>query len=91
MQIEIEAAVESLWQALDWEFASTIEPTKVFDRIAHHLRRNPRFRGMSITEIDLLLADARREFEHDVDELGWRLVRSFKDEIGFSVVDGAAA
>jgi hypothetical protein len=39
------------------------------------------FAGMSITEIDLLLADAQREAEHDVNELEWRLVRAFKGAI----------
>jgi hypothetical protein len=79
MQISNEAAVESLWLALEWE---PIRSAEIFDQIAYRLRRNPRFRDMTITEIDLLLADARREFELDPDELEWRLVKAFKDAIG---------
>jgi len=90
MQIQIEAAVESLWQAIEFELDPETSAMKAFDRIAYLLRRNPHFRNMSIAEADLLLADARREFEHDVDELRWRLVRTFKDEIGF-ISDEAAA
>jgi hypothetical protein len=36
---------------------------------------------MSIMEIDLLLANARREAEHDVDKFAQRLVAAFKDAI----------
>jgi hypothetical protein len=86
--IDPEFAVESLWQALEWELPKS---TAVFDEIAHHLRRSPRFRGMSITEIDLLLADARREFVRDLDDFEWRLVHAFKDAIGFDEADGDAA
>jgi hypothetical protein len=80
MQIATEVAVESLWQAFEWE--RPINSTELFDRIAAQLHRHPRFRGMSITEIDLILADARREFERDADEFEWRLVRVFRDAIG---------
>jgi hypothetical protein len=68
---------------------------KVFDQIAHRLRRNPRFAGMSINEIDLVLADARREFEVELDRafdsVERRLVQSFRDEIGFGETEGEAA
>jgi hypothetical protein len=77
-QISMEAAVEALFDALEWEPARL---TEVFDQIAYRLRRNPRFRDLSINEIDLLLADARREFEHDVADFEWRLVQAFKDAI----------
>jgi hypothetical protein len=85
-QISIEAATEALWDALDYELV--IKPTELFDRIALHLRRNPRFQGMSITEIDLLLADVRCELEFDLGELASRVVQAFRD---FSEADGVAA
>jgi hypothetical protein len=73
-------AVEALWAALGWE---QIKPGELFDAIAHRLRRHPSLCHLGIAEIDLMLADARREFEHDIDEYRWRLVASFKSEIEF--------
>jgi hypothetical protein len=86
--INPEFAVESLWQALQWE---PINHAEIFDQIAVRLRRDPHFRNMSITAIDLILADARHEFEHDVKEFEWRLVGAFKDAIGFVETEGEAA
>jgi hypothetical protein len=76
--INIAFAINCLWQALEWE---PVEITELFDQIACRLRRNPRFSNMPISEIDLLLADARREFEQDMDDFESRLVRAFKDAI----------
>jgi hypothetical protein len=88
MQINPEEAVEALWRALDWERPEKL--TQLFDAVAARLHRHPRFRDMSIIAVDLFLADARREFEHDIDEFEWRLVKAFKDEIGFDGEDVAA-
>jgi hypothetical protein len=88
ISISTGAAVEALWQALhEWERPDQL--IKLFDEIAYRLHRNPRFRNMPITEIDLLLADARREFEHDLSAFEWRLVQAFKDAIGFEDADAA--
>jgi hypothetical protein len=76
--IRSEAAIEALWQALEW---APIELSNLFDQIASRLHRNPRFRDMTVAEIDALLADARRASEHDLGELEWRLVQTFKDAI----------
>jgi hypothetical protein len=78
--VDPDFAVESLWQALEWERPDKL--TELFDQIASRLHRHPRFRGMSIAEIDLLLADARHEFQHDLTEFEWRLVRAFRDAVG---------
>ena len=88
--ISPEATVEALWQALEWE---PIKLMEIFDRIASRLRRHPHFRDMSITEIDRLLADARREAEHDLSEYEWRLIKAFKDAIASEETgtDGVAA
>jgi hypothetical protein len=86
--INPEFVVESLWQAFGWE---PIKAVELFDRIANRLHRNPRLRGMTISEIDLLLADARREFELDVDEFECRLVQAFKDALEFNETEGADA
>jgi hypothetical protein len=84
-----ELVIETLWIVLDAEFKPALASAKVFEQIAHHLRRNLRFRGMSIVELDAVLYDAKREFEHDVDELEWKLVRAFQNAIGFDKTDGA--
>jgi hypothetical protein len=86
--INREFAVTALWQAFAWE---PIRPAALFDRIANRLHCNPRFRGMTISEIDLLLADARREFELDIDEFECRLVQAFKDALEFNETEGVAA
>lgn len=88
MQINGGAAAEGLWQAFEWE---PINVTDLFDQIVNRLRRNPRFCGMSIVDLDLLVADARREFQLDMDMYERRLVRAFKDAIQFDETDGAAA
>jgi hypothetical protein len=51
--ISTELAIESLWQALDWESPDKL--TELFDQLASKLHHHPQFRGMSITEIDLIL------------------------------------
>jgi hypothetical protein len=84
--ITIESAVESLWQAFEWE---PLKLAEIFDRIASRLHRHPRFRDMSISEVDQVLADVRREVERDLSEYEWRFVRAFKDAAG--IIDEDAA
>ena len=86
-EITTEAAIEALWLAFSWE---PLDPAKIFDQIAARLHRHPRFRDLPIAQLDLALADARREFEHDVSEFEWRLVRAFKDALGLTEEDAAA-
>jgi hypothetical protein len=81
------SAVEALWEAMGWE---SINPDEIFDQISSKLNRHPRFKGLSITEIDLLLADLRRQFVHEVHEYQWRLVQAFKRELEFAEQDTAA-
>jgi hypothetical protein len=88
MQIDAELALESLWQAFEWE---PINLTEMFDQIAHRLRRHPRFAGMTIGEIDLILTDARREAEQDVNEITRAIISAFKDALGFYETDEATA
>jgi hypothetical protein len=88
--IDHELVIETLWLILHAELKPALASAKVFDRIAHHLRRSPRFRGMSIVELDAALYDAKREFEYDVDELEWKLVRAFRNAIGFDDDEAAA-
>jgi hypothetical protein len=88
MQISAEAAVEALWLAVEWE---PIDPAEIFDRIVARLHRNPRFRDLPVAAPDLAVADSRRELEHDIADFEWRLVRAFKDAIGFDGTDGVAA
>jgi hypothetical protein len=85
--ISTEAAVETLWQALDW---TRIDSDELFDEIASKLHRLSAFKHMSISQIDLLLADLRRQFVHDVNEYQWRLVQTFKRELEFAEEDAAA-
>jgi hypothetical protein len=91
MKIDAETAAESLWQSLDWELPKALDVDAVFDEIASHLRRNPRFRDLSIAELDLALGDAKRAFQFRIVNLDWAIVRNFKDQIGFDDGDEAAA
>jgi hypothetical protein len=88
MQISTEDAKDALANAFEWEPARL---TEVFDRIAYRLHRNPRFRDLSISELDLLLADARREFERDIADFEWRLTQAFADAIAHDETGGVAA
>jgi hypothetical protein len=88
MSITPESAVGALWDAFDYE---PIKLGEIFDRIAYRLRRNPRFAGMSIAEIDLILADARREADIDVSEYEQRLAQAFEDALAGAESDGVAA
>jgi hypothetical protein len=85
--IDNDSAVEALWSALDSE---QLQPDEMFDKLTAKLHRLPAFRRLSIGELDLLLADSRREFEHDVSEYRWRLAQTFKRELEFTE-QGAAA
>jgi hypothetical protein len=82
--ITAEAAVEALLQAFEWE---PFELSKLFDQIVCCLHRNPRFAGLTLTELDLLLADTRCKVEDDVDEIEDRLIEAFKDAL-FDVGEG---
>ena len=63
----------------------------MFDAITAKLHQLLAFRQMPISQLDLMLADLRRQFVHDMDEHRWRLVVAFKTEIDFYELDGAAA
>jgi hypothetical protein len=73
--------MEALWFALELE--RPIKSADLFDDIAARLHRHPRFRGMTIGAIDLILADLKRDLDHDLSTFSWRLVQAFKTEIGF--------
>jgi hypothetical protein len=75
--INKDCAVEALWRAGIWH---PVDADKVFDNISARLRRHPRFSGMTTSERDLLLADARRELAHNIEEHWLDLV---KQEIEF--------
>jgi hypothetical protein len=94
VKIKFEEAAAALQRALDFEAPDAVSMTDdLFDALAHRLQRNPRFKHMSLTEVDLILASAKREFEHELDaainSIEQRLVQSFEDEL--SEKFGAAA
>jgi hypothetical protein len=80
--------IECLLLALEWE---RIRPAEVFDQIACRLRRNSHFYNMPLAELDLLLADAIREFQHDMDEFESRFIEAVKHALGFNEIDGVSA
>jgi hypothetical protein len=87
MKIDFEKAVGAVRRALDFEMPDAGSMTdELFDTLAYRLRRNPRFAGFSIIEVDCILASAKSEFEHELDaalsNVDQRLVQTFEDEIG---------
>jgi hypothetical protein len=82
--ITTEFAVEALWRAFEWE---PFELGKLFDQIVRCLHRHPRFANLTLTELDLLVADTRRETEDNVGEIEDRLVAAFEDAL-FDVGEG---
>ena len=80
-------ACESLWAALRWE---QLKPGELIDAIAARLHKHPSFRHLTISQPDLLLADAKRGLEHDVSEHEWKLVQEFKRELEFAEEDAVA-
>jgi hypothetical protein len=93
-KITLEEAAAALQYALDFEMPDATRITDdIFDKLVQQLRRNPRFKHMSITEVDLVLAASKREFECELDQafssVERRLVQSFEDELSDKF--GAAA
>ena len=74
--VVIERAVKRLQEIFGWK---RINPDETFDRLARRLRGHTCFRDLSLLEVDLILADARREFERAVDEFEWQIVQAFMD------------
>jgi hypothetical protein len=85
--ITAEAAVEALWLAFEFE---PIGLDEIFDAIAVCLHRHPRFAGMTLFEVDLLLADIRCKTEYEVGELESKVAGAFRDAL-FDVADGVRA
>ena len=56
----------------------------IFTDIIVSLRRDPRFRGVPIFDLELLLADARGDAEH-------RLIGELKDRVHVELVNAALA
>jgi hypothetical protein len=79
-EAEIEVSVEGFWLAQQWQ----PDPIgAMFDHIAARLHRDPRFRGLSLCEIDLVLADARVEVEEEFAVLALRLSHDLRDAIHY--------
>jgi hypothetical protein len=94
-EAEIEVSVEGFWLAQAWQ----LDPVgAMFDRIAVRLHRDPRFRDLTLREVDLALADARIEAEEEFAILALRLSHDLRDAIRYidqqrslALMDEAAA
>jgi hypothetical protein len=53
--------------ALVWQTEDAIDPiAEIFDNVVAALKRDPRFKNIPCSELDLLLADVRRRAEQDI-------------------------
>jgi hypothetical protein len=82
MKIDAETALESVLMAIEYELVPATDPTKIFDGIVSKLQKHPRFHELKIAELDLLLADLKREFARDMCEAEWRLYSAFWTSLG---------
>jgi hypothetical protein len=82
MMIDADTALVALDDAIGWRLRPALNAQKLFDDIASKLHRHPSFKQLNITEIDLLLADLKREFAHDMHTAEWQLYESFRSSIG---------
>jgi hypothetical protein len=87
MKISMETVVDGLIQALSYELPDAGElADRCFEQITRALRNDLRFCHLTPLELDLLLGDARRDFEHElhtiVNKIECRLLGDFKREIG---------
>ena len=62
MMIDADAALVALDDAVAWRLRPALDAEKLFDDIASKLHQRPEFKGLTINQLDLLLADLRREF-----------------------------
>jgi hypothetical protein len=77
---EIEVSVEGFWLAQEWQ----PDPIgAMLDHVALQLHRDSRFRGLSLTQIDLILADARGKIEDEFAVFALRLSHNLRDAIRF--------
>jgi hypothetical protein len=64
---------------------------RIFEIVAYHLRRDPRFSAFTLTQIDLLLAGSRRDVEEYFREwlrgLEGQITRGFKAKLSVENAD----
>jgi hypothetical protein len=82
MMVSTDWALDCLDEAISWKLRPAINVDRVFDEIASKLRRMPAFKQLTIVEIDLALADLKREFAHDMREAEWAMYAAFRCAIG---------
>jgi phage terminase Nu1 subunit (DNA packaging protein) len=79
MLIDVDRALNALAESLDWKRPAP-DADELFDSIAAVLHR--RFPELTITQIDLLLADLKREYVHDAHVAEWDMYAAFRCTIG---------
>jgi hypothetical protein len=82
MMIDADAALVALDDAVAWRLRPALDAEKLFDDIASKLHQRPEFKGLTINQLDLLLADLRREFAHAMRGAEWQLYDAFRCSIG---------
>jgi hypothetical protein len=82
MLIDSNAALDAIDEAISWKLRPALNPNRIFDEIASALHRHPRFRDLKITELDLALADLKREFAREMRETEWHLYEAFRCTLG---------
>jgi hypothetical protein len=82
MMIDTNIALTAFDDIISWKLRPALDPDRIFDELANRFRQHPRFRDLKISELDLLLADLKREFVHNMHVLEWALYTAFKTMLG---------
>jgi hypothetical protein len=80
MLIDSNIALDSLDVAINWKLRPALDPDRLFDEIASRLHKL--FPHLTISQIDLLLADLRRQHAHDMREAEWQVYDGFRTTLG---------
>jgi hypothetical protein len=81
MLIDTNTALDALDEAIEWKLRGPLD--QLFDAILSDLRRRvPALKQMPLAELDLLVADSKREFAHNRDGATWDMFTAFRCAIG---------
>jgi hypothetical protein len=82
MMIDTNTALDLLSEAIDWSLKPALDSQTLFDDIASKLHQRPEFKRLTIVQLDLLLADLKREFARSMHTAEWQLYDAFRTAIG---------
>jgi len=83
MLIEINEAFNALDEAISWRLRPALDADELFDELGSAIHRI--FPELTITQIDLLLADLRRQHAQNMQQAEFSLFDAFRTTLGADV------